>query len=78
MLNSFIKKEKFPTKWKKARISSRSKVPTPIELSDYRPMLVLPVLFKIYEKLVMKQIIEFIENHELCQSTQSGFTLPKK
>ena len=33
-------------------------------------MLALPLLSMMYEKLVMKQIVEFIENHERYQSTQ--------
>ena len=49
------------------------KVRTPTELSDYRAISVLSVLSEVYEKLVMKQLAEFTENHEPYQSTQPGY-----
>ena len=70
---SFIApKEKFTTKWKTTRINPKAKVRTPIELANYRPMSVLPALFKIHKKLVMKEVAEFMEHRELYQSTQPG------
>lgn len=67
---SFIEpKEKFTTKWKTARISPKAKVRTPIELANYRPISVLPALFKIHKKLVMKEVVEFMEHREHHQST---------
>ena len=58
---------------KTARIILILKVRAPTELSDYRPISVASVLSNIYEKLVMKQVVEFIKNHELYQSTQPGY-----
>ena len=77
MLNSFIKIEEFPTKCKTARIGSIRKFRTPTEQSDCCPISVLPILSKLYEKLVMKQVVEFIDNHELYQSTAQSGTVQK-
>ena len=40
------------------------KIQTPRQPSDYKPISALPVLSKIYEKLVLKQTVKFIENRE--------------
>ena len=49
------------------------KIQTPRQPSDYKPISALPVLSKIYEKLVLKQTVKFIENREWYEPTQSGF-----
>ena len=40
---------------------------------DYRPISVLPVLSKIYERLVCRQFIKFIERNHVYKDTMSGF-----
>lgn len=47
-------KPKIPDMWKIASISSVPKIQTPEQLSGYRPVSVLPVLPKIWEKFVLK------------------------
>ena len=34
---------------------------------------ILPVLSKIYEKVILKQLFDYIERTSICNSTQSGF-----
>lgn len=70
IINPFIKNENIPGTWKIARIITISKIRTPEQLSDYRLISVLPVLSKIHKKLVLKQTVEFIENHKLYKPTQ--------
>ena len=54
------------------RINPISQIRLQEQLSDYRLISVLPVLSKIYEKLVRKRIVEFIANHELYKPIQTG------
>ena len=59
IMNNFIQNEKYPDAWSIARISSIPKIWAPESLSDYRTISILPRLSKIYEKLVLKQTVQF-------------------
>ena len=61
IINNFVKINQFPDIWKLARISPIPKIQLPVELEDYRPVSILPVLSKIYERVVLEQITNFIE-----------------
>ena len=41
--------------------------------SDFRPVSVLPILSKVYERLVLSQLVEHIESSILYKETMSGF-----
>ena len=43
-----------------------------MELKDYRPVSVLPVLSKVYEKPVLQQLAVFIERQSVYHQYQSG------
>ena len=47
-----------------------NKIPT--KPSEYRPISVFPVLSKVFERIILNQVKEFIDKHEVYQSTQSG------
>ena len=59
IINSFIQLCDFPDKWKQARITPIPKVDSPQDNNDFRPISILPVLSKIYERLVHNQVVEF-------------------
>ena len=59
--------------WKIARISPIPKVKVPTKPSDYRPISVLPVISKVFERIILNQVKQFIDKHEVYQSTQSGY-----
>ena len=61
VINNYIASNNFPDAWKTARISPTSKIAQTVELKDYRPVSILPVLSKVYEKLVVQQLAVFIE-----------------
>ena len=44
-----------------------------MELKDYRPVSILPVLSKVYEKLVLQQLAVFIERESVYHQYQSGY-----
>ena len=72
IINNFVVTPAFPGIWKIARISLILKVVNPSQLKDYRPISILPILCKIYEKLVLKQMIECIEKWFIYLKHQSG------
>ena len=45
----------------------------PIEPNDYRPISILPILSKVYEKVLLTQLNQHIENNQLLSTHQSGF-----
>ena len=44
-----------------------------MEVKDYRPVSILPVLSKVYEKLVLQQLAVFIERESVYHQYQSGY-----
>ena len=48
------------------------KVDNPVSEKDYRPVSILPSLSKIFERLVLNQILVFIEKQALLASSISG------
>ena len=63
----------FPKKWKEAKISPVPKVKNPGDVSDLRPISILPITGKILEKFIHKQTNSFLEGNLLLTQTQSGF-----
>ena len=41
--------------------------------NNYRPVSLLPVLRKIFEKLIFKSLFEYLDKHKLLSEHQSGF-----
>ncbi|XP_057290201.1 uncharacterized protein LOC130612880 [Hydractinia symbiolongicarpus] len=73
ILNEFIHINEFPRIWKSARIVPINKVPNAVEISDFQPISILSSLSKVYEKIVLKQLIEFIESNNIYKDTVNGF-----
>lgn len=63
----------FPESWKRAVVKPLPKVPNPSSLSDLRPISILSVCSKIFEKVVFKMMSEYIASRGLLPSIQSGF-----
>ena len=70
-----------PGIWEIDRISPIPKVVNPTQLKDYQPVSILPILsksigrilYKIYEKLVLQQMIKFTEQQLIYHKYQSGY-----
>ena len=73
IINNFVVTPAFPGIWKIARISLILKVVNPSQLKDHRPISILPILCKIYEKVVLKQMIECIEKWFIYLKHQSVY-----
>ena len=73
IINSCINTSSFPKTWKTTRVSPIPKVNNPVSEKDYSPVSILPSLSKIFERLVLNQILVFIEKQALLASSISGY-----
>ena len=73
IINTAIEEKSFPEQWKISKITPIPKIDQPLEPSDYRPISILPILSKVYEKILMQQIVNHIESQQLLSKNQSGF-----
>ena len=63
----------FPDSWKIARVAPIFKSGQPDDRSNYRPISVLPVLARVFEKLIYNQLYDYLDKNELLFLNQSGF-----
>ena len=73
ILNNFIAQSKYPACWKISRVCTIPKTSAPIKNDDYRPINILPALSKIYEKVVLQQLTEYIEAQNIYRDSIAGF-----
>ncbi len=63
----------FPNKLKVAKVISLFKKGDPELPSNYRPISLLPIFSKLFEKLMYKRLYRFLEVHNIFYSLQFGF-----
>ena len=63
----------FPGTWKIATVIPLPKCSNPTELSELRPVSLLPLVGKLLENLIHLQLSEFLENSKLLPKNQHGF-----
>ena len=63
----------FPSSLKIAKVTPIHKSGDKNQLSNFRPISILPLLSKIIEKLVFKQVLNFLEKYNLLHNNQYGF-----
>ena len=73
IINHYISNNSFPKTWKLPRVSTIPKTDHTVEPDDCRPIAILPALSKIYERLVLKQLLLYLEDHNTPHSVMSGF-----
>ncbi|CAG4982071.1 unnamed protein product [Colias eurytheme] len=73
IINTSFQTHTFPHSWRQAIVYPIPKNNHPDSLKDLRPISVLPCLSKVIEKLVHKQLTEFLELHDILPEQQSGF-----
>lgn len=56
-----------------ARISPIPKIDHPKSENDYRPVSILPALSKVIERLVLQQLVSFIDAQSSFSENVSGF-----
>ena len=73
IINNCTNTHTFLNQWKIVWICSIQKVKISTETSDYKLISVLPILSKTFERIVLQQITNFIENNILYHQYQSGY-----
>ena len=73
IINTSILYKKFPTRWKNALVKPLPKINNPICVSDYRPISLLPAFSKVVEKLIAKQMIEYLKETNYFDNLQSAY-----
>ena len=63
----------FPDAWKIARIVSVLKDGDKEIKSNYRPISILPVILRLFEKLIADQLYQYMNENSLFSPDQSGF-----
>ena len=75
ILNLSVMYGVFPSELKLAKVIPLFKANDPMLFSNYRPVSVLPVFSKIFERIMYNQLLSFINKHKLLYSYQFGFRI---
>ena len=67
-INECISKNVFPDVLKKAYVIRIYKKGGPLEAEIYRPISVTPTLAKIFERLLLPQMLEHVEKYEIINN----------
>ena len=73
IFNTSLETSRFPDPWKIARVSPIFIDGDKTEESNYRPISVLPVVSRLFEKLVFSQLYQYLNDNCFINSNQSGF-----
>ena len=63
----------FPDDWKCARVTPLFKQGESFDLNNYRPISVISVVAKVFERTVYDQLYNFLNSEEIISKQQSGF-----
>lgn len=73
LINICIASGTFPTAWKQAKVTPIHKQKSKSGKNNYRPISVLPVLSKIFERHLHNSLSTFLKDNNLLYSFQSAF-----
>ena len=73
IFKSCLETGQFPSDWKKANVVPVFKKGDKQLLKNHRPISLLPIIDKIFEKLLYNQMFEFFIRNDLISQNQSGF-----
>ena len=74
MFNKSLEKREFPALWKTARVIPIFKEGDRNAKENYRPISVLPVVSRLFERLVFNQLYQHVNANDLLGPSQSGFS----
>ena len=63
----------FPETMKTTKVIPIHKVGSVLQVSKYRPISLLPIFSKSFERLMYNRLIDFVEKHNILTQTQFGF-----
>ena len=75
IFNQSISQGKLPEHWKSARVTPLFKQGNRDDVKNYRPVSVIPVVVKVFERIVYEQLYmyAYLEEHDILCEHQSGF-----
>ena len=71
--NLSLRTSAFPANWKIAKVTPIFKAGDKSDISNYRPISVLPIISKIIERAVHNQLYSYLTSKGLLSANQSGF-----
>ena len=73
LFNSSLRPGTFPDRWKIARITPIYKSGAKDDTNNYRPISILSVLSKLFEKIAHDQLIDFLQSNKKLTQNQFAF-----
>ena len=73
IFNDCLNEGKFPHEWKKANVVPVHKKGSKQRLKSYRPISLLPICSKIFERLIYNEMFTFFTENNLISPNQWGF-----
>jgi hypothetical protein len=73
LFNKSLQLGKFPALWKRANVLPIFKKAETFITTNYRPVSLLSIVAKIFEKIVFKYLFNYFRDHFLISGWQSGF-----
>ena len=77
LFNKSIQQSTFPQSLKIAKVIPLFKNESPLMVSNYRPISLLPIFSKIFEKLMYSRLMAFFERYKIISPHQYGFQTNK-
>ena len=73
IFNQSIVSGVFPDEWKLSKVIPLFKQGERSDLNNYRPIPVIPVVAKVFERIIYDQLYDYLTENNLISSHQSGF-----
>ena len=63
----------YPNDWKMAKVTPLFKKGIQSDPNNYRPISVIPIISKVFERIVYNQLFHYLDDNKLLLGCQSGF-----
>ena len=73
LFRNCLESECFPKEWKKGNIVPVHKKHDKKLIKNYRPVSLLPICSKIFEKVIFNSLFKYLDDNNLLTGNQSGF-----
>ena len=73
IFNQSIRSGIFPQEWKCAKVIPLFKEGNHSDLNNYRPISIVPIVAKVFERIIYDQVYGYLTKNNLISSQQSGF-----